>query len=161
MNLEDNGKINFLVGIHTPYSHALTGGVVAMHKLAYELAERGHNVYTFCNPEYPHKNIKVIPSTLVRQEGFMEWWSWENFSYLLKNTVSIYPQITGGNPYNTDHVARWILYDTQQDIEDGYGENDVYFNYGDFKTFRKVEYKPLTVFNYNFDKLYQTNFGKR
>lgn len=37
----------------------------------------------------------------------------------------------------------------------------MYFNYGNFKTFRKVEDRKLTVFNYNFDKLYQNNFGKR
>ena len=47
MILKNNdGKLNFLVGIHTPFSMALTGGVVAMHQLAYKIAERGHNVYT-------------------------------------------------------------------------------------------------------------------
>jgi hypothetical protein len=161
MDLENNGKINFLIAIHTPFSHALTGGIVAMHKLAYELADRGHNVYTFCEPEYPHKNIRVIPSTIKRQEGFVEWYDWEPFFYNLSNTVSIYPQIARGNPFNTQHVVRWVLYDTEPDIENAYGPNDVYFNYGNFKTFKDVEYRPLTVFNYNFDKLYQTNYGKR
>lgn len=161
MNLEDNGKINFLVAIHTPFSHALTGGIVAMHKLAYELADRGHNVYTFCEPEYFHKNIRVIPSTLNRQEGFVEWYSWPPFNYNLHNTVSIYPQIARGNPFNTEHVVRWVLYDTEPDIENAYGENDVYFNYGNFKTFKNVEHRPLTAFNYYFDKLYQSNTGKR
>lgn len=161
MNLENNDKINFLIGIYTPFSRALTGGIVAMHKLAYELADRGHNVYIFCEPEYPHPNIKVIPTTLIKEEGFLEWYNWEYFNYNLSNTVAIYPQIGRGNPFNTEHVVRWILYDTQEDIENDYGINDVYFNYGDFKTFRKVEHKPLTVFDYKFDKLYQTNFGKR
>ena len=74
MNLENNGKINFLIGIYTPFSRALTGGIVAMHKLAYELADRGHNVYIFCEPEYPHPNIKVIPTTLNKEEEFLEWY---------------------------------------------------------------------------------------
>ena len=161
MTLENNGKINFLIGVHTPFSPALTGGIVAMHKLAYELADRGHNVYIFCEPEYPHENIRVIPSTLKRQEGFVEWYSWQQFNYNIGNTVSIYPQITRENPFNTKHVVRWVLYDTEPDIENAYGPNDVYFNYGDFKTFKNVEHRPLTVFNYYFDKLYQTNTGKR
>lgn len=161
MILKDDNKINFLVGVHTPYSRALTGGIVAMHKLAFELAERGHNVYTFCEPEYPHENIEVIPSTLNRQDGFIEWYSWPSFSYNIKKTVSIYPQISRGNPFNTKHVVRWILYDTERDIENEYGSEDIYFNYGNFKTFKDVEHRPLTVFDYNFDKLYQTNFKKR
>lgn len=161
MNIEDNGRINFLIGVYTTFSRALTGGIVAMHKLAFELADRGHNVYIFCEPEYPHENIKVIPSTINRQEGFVEWYSWESFNYNPRNTVSIYPQIARGNSFNTEHVARWILYDTEQDIEKDYGINDVYFNYGDFKTFRNVDFRQLTVFDYKFDKLYQTNTGKR
>ena len=62
MKLPDENKLNFLVGIHVNFSKVLTGGVVAMHKLAYNLAKTGHNVFTFCEPEYPHENIKVIES---------------------------------------------------------------------------------------------------
>jgi hypothetical protein len=129
--------------------------------LAYLLASKGHNVYTFCEPEYPHENIKVIPATLVDQHGFIENFTWESFHYPLHKTVSIYPQICRGNPFNTIHVARWILYDTEYEIEQFYGENDVYFNYGNFKTFRKVDLRELTVLNYYFNRLYKTNHGKR
>lgn len=161
MKLEENGKINFLVGIHTTFGRALTGGTVAMHKLAYELAIRGHNVYTFCPPEYPHENIRVIRSEFTNDDHFYEISGWEPFEYNQHNTVSIYPQITRKNPYNTHHVVRWLLYDTELDVESAYGENDVYANYGNFKSFRKKEDMQLTVFDYNFDKLYQTNSGKR
>jgi len=161
MKLEENGKINFLVGIHTTFGRALTGGTVAMHKLAYELAIRGHNVYTFCPPEYPHENIRVIRSEFTNDDHFYEIYGWEPFEYNQHNTVSIYPQITRKNPYNTHHVVRWLLYDTELDVESAYGENDVYANYGNFKSFRKKEDMQLTVFDYNFDKLYQTNSGKR
>jgi hypothetical protein len=158
---DDDGKLNFLIGVHTPFSLALTGGIVAMHQLAYKIAERGHNVYTFCNPEFPHENIHVIPSIINKQEGFVNYFSWETFHYPLNKTISVLPQIARGNPYNTIHTARWILYDTEWEIEKDYGENDVYFNYGNFKTFRKTPNQKLTVFNYFFDKLYQTNFGSR
>lgn len=157
----ENNKLNFILAIFTPFSKALTGGIVAMHKLAYKLANYGHNVYIFCEPEYPHENIKIIPSKLTMEEGFVQSYSWESFTYPLHTTISIYPQITRGNPFNTTHVARWILYDTEIDIENLYGENDIYFNYGNFKTFKKQELKELTIFDYNFDKLYKTNFGDR
>lgn len=155
------GKINFVMALFTPFSKALTGGIVAMHKLANLIANKGHNVYIFCQPEYPHQNIKVIPSTITSEEGFVQNYSWESFTYPLYETVSIYPQITRGNPFNTPNVARWILYDTEFNIEENYGENDIYFNYGNFKTFRKQEHRELTVFDYKFDKLYKTNFYER
>jgi hypothetical protein len=157
----DPGKINFLLALFTNYGQALTGGIVAMHQLAYELAARGHNVYIFCEPEYPHENIHTIPAKLTYSEGFLNSYTWEGFGFSYHNTVSIYPQIHRGNSFNTKHNVRWILYDTEQDIEQGYGEDDVYFNYGNFKTFKEVEDYKLTVFNYNFDKLYQKNFGSR
>jgi len=157
----EQGKLNFLIGIFTPFSRALTGGVVAMHKLANLIAQKGHNVYTFCEPEFPHENIKVIPARIISEHGFMQNFEWEGFSYPVQNTISVYPQITRGNPFNTQHVNRWILYDTEWDIEKDYGENDVYFTYGNFKTFIKKEYRELTVFEYNFEKLFKTNYGDR
>ena len=62
MKLPNNDKLNFLVEVHVGFNDVLTGGVVAMHMLAYKLAERGHNVFIFCKPEYPHENITIIPS---------------------------------------------------------------------------------------------------
>jgi hypothetical protein len=161
MNLPDENKINFLVDVHVNFSQVLTGGVVAMHKLAYNLAKKGHNVFTFCEPEYPHENIKVIKSFGNRLNDLETEWSWETFHYPIEKTVSIYPQIIRSNPYNTKHVSRWILYHTEKPIEELYDENDVYFNYGDFKTFKNVPDRKLTVVNYYFDKLYITNKGNR
>lgn len=161
MILPNEDKLNFLVGIHDNYSRVLTGGVVAMHKLAYNLAKTGHNVFLFCKPEYPHENIKVIESHINRINETETSWVWETFHYPTDKTISIYPQITRGNPYNTEHVSRWILYHTEKPIEDMYGENDIYFNYGNFETFRTVPDRKLTVFNYYFDKLYITNEGSR
>jgi hypothetical protein len=161
MKLANNDKLNFLVGIHVRFGEALTGGIVALHQLAYKLAKKGHNVYTFCKPEYPHENIQVIKSTETKLNDLESKYDWEMFSYPIDKTISIYPQITMGNPYNTKHVTRWILYHTEKGIEQNYGENDVYFNYGNFETFKNVEYRKLTVLNYNFEKLHVTNTGTR
>ena len=161
MKLPNNDKLNFLVEVHVGFNDVLTGGVVAMHMLAYKLAERGHNVFIFCKPEYPHENITIIPSFGNRINNLEIRWSWESFNYPIEKTISIYPQITRDNPYNTKHVARWILYHTQLPIEENYGENDVYFNYGNFKTFKNVPDRKLTVSNYYFDKLYVTNNENR
>lgn len=157
----DPGKINFIVAVHVNFANVLTGGVVAMHRLAYMLAERGHNVFMFTHPEYPHPNIKVINSWKTSTHEFVEFYAWDQFSFLYKNTVVIYPQIARGNPVGAAHVVRWLLYDTEKLLEDAYGENDVYANFGNFKSYRKVEHLPLTTFNYYMDKLYITNTGKR
>ena len=162
MQIDPNpNKINFLFFLYTKYSELMTGGIVAMHKLAYEVASRGHNVYMLCDPEYPHENIKKINSEIINTDGFVNNVVWENFTFNYLNTVSIYPQVTWYNPFNTEHVVRWILYDTEKVIEDTYGLNDEYFYYGDFKTFQNRGTKKLTVFDYQLDKLYVTNHNKR
>lgn len=161
MKLPDENKLNFLVGVHVNFSQVLTGGVVAMHKLAHTLAKKGHNVFMFCEPEYPHENIKVIKSEVHNIDGEVLNFTWESFIFPINKTISIYPQITRGNPYNTKHVARWILYHTEIEVEDSYGENDVYFNYANFSTYKNIPDRKLTVFNYYFDKLYVTNNGDR
>lgn len=158
----EEGKLNFVIELFIPLERMMSGGLVVLHKLAYKLAERGHNVYIFCEPEYPHPNITVIPSNInLNTTGFIGLYNWEPFNFPLKNTISIYPQITYHNPFNTMHVSRWILYDTQKEIEDTYGENDVYFNYLNFKTFKLVPHRKLTVLDYKLDWLRVTNTGKR
>jgi hypothetical protein len=158
----EEGKLNFIIELFLPLEKMMSGGLMVLHKLAYKLAERGHNVYIFCDPEYPHPNIKTIKSEVrFDPSGFIQQYEWEGFNFPLKNTISIYPQITYHNPFNTEHVARWILYDTQKEIEDTYGENDVYFDYSNFKTFRLVPSRRLTVVDYKLNFLKITNTGKR
>jgi len=161
MQLPDNDKLNFIVGLHVNFAQVMTGGIVALHKLAFKLAETGHNVFIFCQPEFPHENIKIIKSQGNRLNHPETDWTWETFHYPINKTISIYPQIIEGNPFNTQHVSRWILYHTEKHIEEMYGDNDVYFNFGDFKTFKSVIKRKLTVLNYYFDKLYVINNESR
>lgn len=160
MIIHDDGKLNFIIGIFDSLDNDMTGGTIVLHKLAYELAIRNSNVYIFCEPTYQHENIKVIQSEYYYQDGKTKL-KWEGINYPIKNTIAIYPQTILGNPFNCKHVVRWILYHTTEDIENTFSENDVYFYFGDFKTFRHPEKKLLTIFEYNLDKLYQENFDKR
>lgn len=154
-------KLSFLIGLFTSLKDEITGGVIVMHKLAYMLAERGYTVYIFCEPGFPHENIKVLKSSKLGQDGFVSYFTWEPFTYPLYSTISIFPQTTRGNWFHTPNVARWILYDTEKDIEETYGNDDVYFNFGTFKTFKEVKHRQLTVFDFATDKLKKNNYGQR
>lgn len=135
------------------------GASFALHKLAYEIALRGNYVYVFNEPKYPHENIKVIPTEITEtfEGGWRNHFTWEGFGFDLNNTVSILPQITYGNPFNTVHNARWILHDFDEDQWESFDSSDVIFNYGTFKVPEGTRQYPLTVFDYNFDIFYNTN----
>lgn len=148
--LEDNGKLNFIIDLPYGFGDHLTGGLLAMHYLAYQLAKRGQNVYIFCKPEYPHENIHTIKNINRVENGTVKR-DWELFLYNLTNTIAVYPEISLGNPFNTKHVARWLLYESQSEIEKTWGENDCYFNYGTFKTLEGKEQHPLTVMDFHFE----------
>ena len=160
MTLPDNDRLNFIIDVYESIDTDMTGGLVVLHKLAYKLAERGQNVFVVSDPIYKHKNIQRIESSFVIENGNTVYYC-KTITYPLHKTITVYPHHTLYNPKGTIHVARWILYHTQEEIENTYGEEDVYFNFGDFKTFRNVEQKKLTVFDYHFDKLYVTNRGSR
>ncbi|MDC3250348.1 hypothetical protein OAU24_00400 [bacterium] len=148
-------NLTFIINLYIP--HTLNGGLMVLHKLAYELANRGHNVYIFTKPVYPHVNIKIIPS-IRKNENFINNNSL-SYKFTLPNldfskTISIYPEGQIGNPYNTKYVTRWILYHTKNNIENTWGENDVYFKYMDSFTTKKSPIGKLNIGDYNFDKLY-------
>tara|TARA_R110000782_G_scaffold177040_1_gene267982 strand:+ start:414 stop:1376 length:963 start_codon:yes stop_codon:yes gene_type:complete len=167
MVLKNNGKINFLLHVCHGFDKILTGGVIAMHYLAYLLAKEGHNVYIFCKPEYPHENIHSINCWITQNDSKKELgasrigYKYDSFSYNHKNTVSIYPQTTWGNWFNTNHVARWLLYNPEKDIENTWGENDYYFSYGKqnqlINNIKEKECQELIAMNFNFDKFKNLN----
>jgi len=154
----ENNKINFIVDTLCSIGFEHKGGSYAVHRLAYEIANRGHNVYVFNEPFYKHENIKEIKTEkIVHDNG---WWAeflWEGFSYNMETTVSIYTQITWANPFNTKHVGRWILHDYSQDQWNTYMENDVIYNFGSFKTPENIKQERLTTFDYNEDKFSNLN----
>jgi len=159
----DDNKLTFIVNTMISIGLENKGASFALHKLAHEIALRGHYVYVFNEVKYPHKNIKVIPTQIIEsfEDGWRNHFSWEGFGFNLKNTISIFPQTTYGNPFNTMHNVRWVLHDYDQEQWDTFGTDDVIFNYGTFKVPEETKQLPLTVFDYNFDKFYNTNNPNR
>lgn len=157
LNFSEN-KITFIVDTLSSFSFPKSGGSIATHKLAYELANRGHHVYIFNEPLYKHENIQIIPTKAYpKDDGWHSNFQWEGFSYNPQKTVSVYTQITWGNPFNTKHVARWILHDYDPEIWKTYGENEFFFNYANFVIPNGINAIPLTILDYGFDKYINLN----
>ena len=171
IELKNNGKVNFIVNIHYGFEKHLTGGILAMHYLAYLLAKEGHNVYIFAKPEYPHENIHVIKSEVEKilpgggvnsEHGEIR--QWENFKYLHSNTVAIYDQDIIGNWFGTYNVVRWVVYTGDKNIIDTWGENDYCFTYGEQKNMRKGINKPpenLIAMDLHLDDFINKNWEDR
>lgn len=156
LNTEDN-RLTFIVDTLCSIGFEYKGGSFAVHRLAYEIACRGHNVFVFNDPFYPHENIRKINTIKEDHDG--GWWAtfvWDQFGYNPSKTISIYTQITWGNPFNTWHNVRWILHDYEQEKWETYSENDLICNYESFKVPEGTKQTKLTVFDYNFDKFYNT-----
>jgi hypothetical protein len=158
MNLRDNNKLNFLVSTQYSIHAPLMGASVVLHKLAYEIALRGHNVYVFNEPYFPHENIKIIPTIYDEQSGV---YRWEPFNFPLNKTISIYYQLIYGNPNNTQHNVRWILHDYMKEIWKTFGDNDLICNFGDFNTPENTKQTKLTVFDFKLDKFKNLNNNDR
>lgn len=138
------------------------GGSIVMHKLAFELAIRGHYVYIFNEPIYPHENIKVIKSTKFEKDN--GWWytfTWEGFVYEQNRTVSIYPNITWENPFGSDNVTRWVIGDTDEQQVSTWKQTDYICNFGTFHIPTSFYQTSLTTFDYGFKKFYNTYNPKR
>jgi len=148
----EKDKLNFIVDTLCSIGFEYKGASFAVHKLAFEIASRGHNVYIFNEPFYPHENITVIPT--VKNTKDSGWWAefnWEPFTYNQENTISIYTQITWGNPFGTTNNCRWVLNDYDNQQWETYGKDDLIYNYGSFKTPDGVKQEKLTVFDYKLD----------
>jgi len=157
----EEGKLTFIVDTLCSIGFENKGGSFAVHRLAYELANSGHQVYVFNEPFYPHVNIDIIPT---KQQKFNDGWyssyEWESFGYDITKTISIYTQNTWGNPFGTQHNCRWILHDYDESQWDTYDNNDVIYNYGTFKVPEGTKQKKLTVFDYKLD-IFNNKGGER
>jgi hypothetical protein len=159
MNLSnDEGKLNFIVSTQYSIRSPQQGASIVLNKLAYEIAIRGHNVYVFNDPYFPHENIKVIPT--IYDEKTKEY-AWETFHYPLNKTISIYHQLSFHNPYNTLHSVRWILHDYMDESWKTFGKDDLICNFGEFEVPENTKQSKLTVFDYKLDKFKNLNYDKR
>ena len=161
MELKSNGKLNFVIGQWRPINENFKGGGhLAMHKLAYKLAERDQNVYICCEPYFKHENItQLICESYINEKG-VDMFTVPRITYNHNNTISVYTQVTWNNPFNTRNVARWFMYDSDIKIEETFGNDDCYFNYNNFKLKHNNRLKgDLTVYNFNKNKLW--DMGKK
>lgn len=155
-------KLNFIVSTQYSIAFPEKGASIVLHKLAYEIAIRGHNVYVSNNPYYPHENIRVIPTKLDEHNNIWKSkFTFEPFTFPPHKTVSIFTQLSLGNHYNTHHNCRWILHNYSQEHWDTFGESDYIYNFGDFKVPENTKQNILTVFDYNFDKFKNYNRPNR
>jgi len=163
MNLANEyGKLNFIVSTQYSIAYPEKGASIVLNKLAYEIAIRGHNVYVFNDPYFPHENIKVIPTKLVEEDN--PWKSkfiWEPFNFLLDNTISIYTQVSMENPHNTINNVRWVLHDYSKEHWSTFSDEDIICNFGDFKVPENTKQTNLTVFDYKLDKFKNLNNPNR
>lgn len=151
-------KLSFIVNTMISIGYEHKGGSYVLHKLAYELAEHGHNVYVFNEPFYPHNNIKVIPTKrFPKDNGWKSIFEWEKFIFDPNRTITINPQTTFGNQFNTLHNVRWILHHTTQAQVDTFGENDLLYEIAEFDI--PIDFKPkkLIAIDYNLDKFKNLN----
>ena len=155
-------KITFIVDTIHSIGYETKGASIACHRLAYELANQGHYVYIFNEPFYPHENIGVIPVEKRNEDD--GWWNkfyWTPFGYNPERTVSIYTQITWGNPMNTIHNVRWVLHDYESVQWETFGDNEYVCNFGTFQVPEGTKQNKLTIFDYKLDKFYDTNNPNR
>jgi len=131
-------KVEFIVSIKVGFGEVLTGGVLALHRLAFELANRGYKVTVFTNPEYPHENI------VVRKDS-----SEDNLNFDFDpNTTVIIPSFDWKNNSSLIHVARWALYHVDNHFMTNVKDTDEIFNFGTFNISGIEQTKKLTVFDY-------------
>ena len=126
--------MEFLIGFdpgNTPIH--ISGGMLIIKKLVEMLTEKNQTVYVL-NHQYKTEKAHLI--------SFLE------FSKLDKNKlVVIYPEIISGNPFQAKNVVRWILYDTNNRIENSWQLTDEYFYFNNlFKTNRIENNKKILNF---------------
>jgi hypothetical protein len=155
-------KLTFIVDTLCSIGYEHKGASLVLHKLAYELASYGHYVYTFNNPLFPHPNIEVIPvEKKNKDEKGIHNFHFTQCGYNLSRTISIYTQITWGNPMNTIHNVRYVLHDYEPAVWDSFSNDEYVCNFGTFKVPEGTKQNKLTVLDYKFDKFYNTNNPNR
>jgi hypothetical protein len=136
--------IEFIVCIGINFNEILTGGTIVFHKLAFDLAKRGHKVYIFTKPEYPHPNIIVSE------------YSFANISNIKfdENKTVIIPPFNWKNNTNIKHVVRWALYHIPNEFMQNIDENDEIFNFANFNIPTNKNIYKLTNLDYRKEIFY-------
>ena len=111
--------INFI--IWSPEYTDSSGGIMALHLLARDLANEGHNVLITTQTTIKGSLAKTLPDCPVPFDP--------------ERTMAIYPEIVSGNPFeaNAKYVTRWLLNTPGVIGGDGkYGDTDLVYKYWDY-----------------------------
>lgn len=152
-----NDNLNFIIHLFISDKKKINGGLLVLHKLSYKLANCGYRVIIFTEPLFPHKNIITLKSSYLVNENGKHVFNWEGFNYPFNNTISIYPEIINGNPFNTKHVVRWILHEPDNDVAETFGKNDYFFIYNGHKINNIEDFNELTIYETKLKNFYNFN----
>ncbi len=131
--------MEFIITIGVGYGEVLTGGVVALHKLAYKIANKGYKVTIFTEPVFKHKNIKVEELSKINKL---------NFDFDEKETIII-PTMEWTNSEKYPNVCRWVLYHLNDELIKNIDKTDKVYNFGNFDLCGLKETGKLTVIDYH------------
>lgn len=124
--------MNFIVYAPGPYA-CYGGGSIALHKLAHNIASMGEQCFIMTsekNPEYLGIQIDEVQAIEMAKYG---------------GSMVIYPEVTIGNPLQSPHVMRWILYDVRTTGEHGkFSANDLLYKYAPIYKQREGFEIPVT-----------------
>lgn len=154
------GKLNFIIDCRHTFGESMRGGIIVLQKLAYDLVELGHNVYMPTKPMYSDKIIEIPTFGNSWNNYENPSFGFDTFTYPYENTISIYPG-GYGNLYNTKYVVRWLLQDTEESYEKTWSENDLIYDFANFKTISNLPKKELTTFDFRFDEMYNKHYENR
>lgn len=143
-------KPEFIVSIGVNFGEVFTGGVLVLHKLAYEIASRGYKVTIFTNPEYPHENINIERES---DENNL------NFDYDINRTVII-PSFEWKNNNKIKHVARWLLYHVNCQQSVNVEKGDYVYNFGTFYSCNSIPENKLTMYDYHLNIFYDKKVNR-
>jgi hypothetical protein len=154
------GKLNFIIDCRHSFGESLRGGIIVLQKLAFDLVELGHNVYMPAPPMYSDKIVEIPTYGRTWNNYINPLFGYDTFTYPIENTITIYPG-GYGNPYNTKHVVRWLLQDTEQSYEETWLKSDLIYDFANFKTIGDLPKKELTTFDFRFDEMVNKNYENR
>lgn len=146
--MEFLNKMEFLIGFDpNGYPVEMSGGGTVLRELAKQLSILGQTVYVV-SPQFNVNGTKLIsPHEISKLD--------------LNNLVTIYPEVIIGNPYNSKHVVRWILYHTKPEVESTWGTNDVYFYFNDlFVSKENKDKKILNCFDFKLNLFYDKKLNR-
>lgn len=155
-----HGKLNFIIDCRHSFGESLRGGIIVLQKLALDLVELGHNVYMPTEPMYSDKIVEIPTFGRTWNNYIHKSFGFDTFKYPIENTISIYPG-GYGNPYNTKHVVRWLLQDTELDYESTWLDSDLIYDFANCKTHNNLVKKELTTFDFRFHEMENKNYENR